>query len=683
MLQFLNYSMLLGLAGASIPILIHLLSRRHRVLIPFSTLRFFKALEPRTLSWLRLKQRLLLLLRTLILAMLALALSHPYWRDKANKGPGSPGAHNVAIILDQSLSMQAGGRWNEAKDMVNTFLKSQNDRDQYALFSMITPEETIIDISPVEIMNRIKKVQPRWQSGSPGDIVSSASKWLSESSASGRELVVISDFQHPDWPAAIADSNLSDCMIYAMPVHDLHSNLAITQFRLKTLVYQPGMTVKVEVMVSNYSTVPAEGILIRIQSNDDVVAQKQINLDAEAHKIISFEIASPGAGWWRLLASIETDDFVQDNRRYLSLQIPEDNQILLISGDLAVSAPIILALNAAGYSTDESRLSIREAKKVWLQELSNKKVVILHNVRDMDQFEVEALSAFIKDGGGLFIIPGDKSNLRFWDSNVTSPWNIAHIGAVLHGRGGILKLGAPPVSSSFFKGLYTEGHRKFVSPEFYRLLDMQNLASNVLLSTENGYPWLMQHSIGSGRILLLASDISTAWTDLVHMPFFAFLMHRSIFFLSAHRLETASSFYPGETVQIPTYGEIHPEMILLESPSGEWLIPHVESVNGGERLMAGRAEMPGFYTLMQRDTILSVVSINTDPVESDLRAQQRASFNMNNNSAGLRWIDSVQEIDRVLEMERSGISFVPWIWFFISLLVVTEMLLAGSIRQKS
>ena len=76
-MNFLNPVFLAGLAAAAIPILIHLFTRRQPKSIPFSSLEFLAEVHQSEIRRLKLKQWVLLALRTLAIAALAIAMAKP------------------------------------------------------------------------------------------------------------------------------------------------------------------------------------------------------------------------------------------------------------------------------------------------------------------------------------------------------------------------------------------------------------------------------------------------------------------------------------------------------------------------------------------------------------------------------------------------------------------------------
>ena len=87
-MSFLNPLFLFGLLAAAIPIVIHLFTRRRPREVRFPSLEFLSEVNQSEIRRLRLKQWLLLLLRTLAVASLALAMARPALRGT----PGGPAA---------------------------------------------------------------------------------------------------------------------------------------------------------------------------------------------------------------------------------------------------------------------------------------------------------------------------------------------------------------------------------------------------------------------------------------------------------------------------------------------------------------------------------------------------------------------------------------------------------------
>ena len=104
-MTFLSPSILWALFAVSIPIIIHLISLRQTRYEEFSSLRFIKFLEHKTIRSLKINQWLLIFLRTIAILCLILIFSRPLIKgDSFNYFVGDIESRAI-VIIDNSASM--------------------------------------------------------------------------------------------------------------------------------------------------------------------------------------------------------------------------------------------------------------------------------------------------------------------------------------------------------------------------------------------------------------------------------------------------------------------------------------------------------------------------------------------------------------------------------------------------
>src|SRR5262245_10468460 len=103
-MTFLNPILLAGLAAISIPIIIHLLNRRRFQKVVWAAMRFIQASVEKNQKRMRIEDLILLALRCLLVALLALALARPALMSEAGSMLGESKVTAV-LILDNSRSM--------------------------------------------------------------------------------------------------------------------------------------------------------------------------------------------------------------------------------------------------------------------------------------------------------------------------------------------------------------------------------------------------------------------------------------------------------------------------------------------------------------------------------------------------------------------------------------------------
>src|SRR5947209_15641105 len=101
---FRNPIMLVGLAAALVPLVLHFLNRARYRNVEWGAMMFLDGMEPRAYQGAQLKQWVLLGVRTGILAILAVALARPVF-SVAGGAPADAGRTAAVILLDTSGSM--------------------------------------------------------------------------------------------------------------------------------------------------------------------------------------------------------------------------------------------------------------------------------------------------------------------------------------------------------------------------------------------------------------------------------------------------------------------------------------------------------------------------------------------------------------------------------------------------
>src|SRR5688500_18755780 len=130
-LGFTNLAMLGWLVAAAAPLLIHLWSRHRFREAPWAAMQFLLAAMRKNARRLQLQQWLLLAVRTLIIALVVLAVAEPYGESLLAGRGGAP-AHKI-IVIDGSYSMDdrttGASRFDQAKQNAAALLRGSRSAD--------------------------------------------------------------------------------------------------------------------------------------------------------------------------------------------------------------------------------------------------------------------------------------------------------------------------------------------------------------------------------------------------------------------------------------------------------------------------------------------------------------------------------------------------------------------------
>src|SRR5262245_47151206 len=134
-MSFLAPLFLFGALAVAAPVIFHLIRRTSREKMPFSSLMFLQPTPPRMTRQNRLENIFLLILRCLVLLLLALGFSRPFFQKpvSADSGPGS--GRRIVVLRDASASMRQDGLWTEARRKVDQVLRDVTPADSVAILT--------------------------------------------------------------------------------------------------------------------------------------------------------------------------------------------------------------------------------------------------------------------------------------------------------------------------------------------------------------------------------------------------------------------------------------------------------------------------------------------------------------------------------------------------------------------
>lgn len=200
------------LAGLAIlaPILAHLVRKKPREVLDFSSVIFLDNSSPRLTSRNRIDQWLLLALRAAILLALALAFARPYLRTLVEIAPtGQPAVQRI-LLVDLSASMRRDGVWENLLRKAKEYLDRSGPEDTIGVYTMtdrILPVLTLEQSSTTAASDRraiaiqtIEGLVPTWMQSDHGKAILQALELFKEvnqdeSISQPGQLAILSDFQ--------------------------------------------------------------------------------------------------------------------------------------------------------------------------------------------------------------------------------------------------------------------------------------------------------------------------------------------------------------------------------------------------------------------------------------------------------------------------------------------------------
>ncbi len=707
-MSFLNPLILFALAAASIPLIIHLFNFRRPRKVDFSSLSFVKELQKSTMQRVRIKQWLLLLLRTLTIAFLVLAFARPTLTGDLVSGVGGHASSSVVLVIDNSLSMtlrDAGGEYlRQAKDVGAGLIGALRSGDE--IFVIPTAGETTTQ--PAAFSNRspaldaLESIEASIGSRTLSAALQRAATALEQAGHLNKEIYVISDLQR----SALRDTSQvqlpEDVRIYLLPVGDrTYTNVAVTNVQVESRIIEVGQPMRIAATLVNYGTERLDGYVASVYLEGDRLAQATADLAPGVPTDVHFTATPQRRGWLSGVVEIEDDAFEFDNRRHFTAHVPERRQILLVQGEGQRLEFVRLALSP-GLSKGRVAFDVSEMTESQLSTaaLGRYDAVILVGPSTLSSGEIAALNRYVVAGGGLLFSPAAGGSADDYNAffDQLGAGQFQGFSGSLDSGDVIAAFERVDLEHSLFEGVFMRrGLREngsVESPDVYHVMNYapSSGAEQTLISLSNGFPFLQEIRHGGGVAFLLAVSPDPRWSDLPVRGLFVPLVYRSMYYLSSSESTAGEQLTAAEDGELRIAGVSEAERLRLVGQDGSEYVPEQRSLFGALLLsIEGRAvSTPGIYDVRSDERLIRRVASNLDTAESDLssygdgEARDRLSEAVNRD---VRIVDATGqdpgEVVLAIAAQRTGLELWNVFLVLALLTLVAEMVVARQWRPET
>ena len=639
-MNFLSPAFLIALPLVSIPVIIHLLSKRQQKKISWGAMRFLmQAITRKRRLW-RLMDLLLLLLRTAAFLFFIFALARPLL-PAAWLGGGIP--REIILVLDQSMSMtrKSGSttlfdlQLQKADEVLNELKGSDSVR---ILLAGESPEWlTREPMQPSKFRGEIHDLKPTLGAGDLLACVREAVELEAPKDKSERVIVVITDGQRFGWrmddpplwaalQACMQKSAISTRVNLQIVGEAKTQNLSVN--RIETIrpfgaVNQP---LRFTAQVQNRGPESSAATLLSWRLNGESIGVATIpELAAGTTTSVSVNHLFSAAGIFKISCSMDAMDALPaDNESMLTVEIFERVPILLLddsqSADVieSESAFVLAAFGRRGKETWRSVFepTVIESAALAKTDLRNFRCVILANTRALPPTEIDRLESYVEEGGGMWLALGSRTDADSFNEHFY--------------RGGLglapMKLTQPigdPNDHEKFFGVRaaSEAHPATALLSDFQRLDLDRAriyrrhqfdpASgkdvSVLLQVQHGDPIVVERKLGRGRVLVQSIPLGVSWSTLPLCQAYVAMLHEWLWYASEPGLPKRN-LAPGEAIIERT--EKKPAHIQLTLPNDRSLEL--------DQARYGATRLPGEYTL-RLDAKALAFNVQRTADESDLK----------------------------------------------------------------
>jgi len=682
--NFLNPVFLFGLLAAAIPIVIHLFTRKRPREVLFSSLEFLSEVNRSEIRRIRIKQWLLLLLRTLAVIALALAMARPVLETGLGARQGA--ATTAIVLVDRSGSMESrtgsGTLIEEARRTLETLLATLGPSDEMLL---VTYDESAQPLSatPLTDLARLRAATQAVTAGARRTdhrlALAAAARALAESRSLNRELFWISDFQASGFAAAESDDpSPASFTLPTGPWGQVRSYLiplapgARPNAALIEAVPAPaGQEAAITVTGRGFETTAGDvAAQVRELPGGADLGRGFIPLPAQgdASTLIPItRLPDPGGE-----VVIPDDALALDNRRVFAAGRAGTLRVLLRED--GPPSPLRMALEAG---SPASGLAIEVADPGTLgARLGDADALVLNDLERLGPTELQAALDYLRGGGSMLLVMGRAADSTFW-----SPM-LAEIGA-----GRLTGLENAPAGEGWRLRRRVPGHPALAgfparpgealsTARFQTVRGFRPAArARVLLEFDRTHPALVE----AERCLVFLAPLDIQASDLPVSGAFLPLFHQVARVMA--RGTAAASLVPGDRYSAPAgTGSWR-----IEDEAGREVGLEMMTAHGATRLLSATLERPGLYRVLQGGQMRASFAVNPDPRESDLRTLPDAALLRAFPSGRVSLLRPGADLGRRVRESRHGLELWPYFVALALTFLVAETVLGrwgmGAPRQ--
>jgi Aerotolerance regulator N-terminal/von Willebrand factor type A domain len=695
-LSFLNPLFLFGLLAASIPVIIHLFTRRRPREVRFPSLEFLSEVNQSEIRRLRLKQWLLLLLRTLAILAIALAMARPALRGSAGLASGA--ATTIVALVDRSGSMGAeagiGGAGaapdaNGAAGAPGGTLIRQTRRVIEDLLLTLGPEDALLLVpyddaphpltaDPISDVSRLRGAAQSLEAGARSTdhapALELAARVLATSRALNRELFWISDFQatgfrHDEQADAVAGDppgalNVpgpwEQTCVYLVPMMARSiANVALTDATLAPV--EGGIALAVTAMAFGATPGDLAVEASAVETNQEI-GRGFLDVPERGETATLLPLASlpPEGG----VASIPGDALALDNRRYFPAGRAGTQRIVLREDDAASAVRFALEAGspASGLAVDAVGAGDLPAR------LADADAVVINDVERLGASEVQAVLDYHRAGGALFIVLGDRADTEFWNTRLLADLGVGRMGVMEQtAPGATWRLIRSVAGHALLAGFPARPGEPLSNARFERVRAFTpGPRARVLLEFDAAHPALVE----GPHVLVFCGSLDPGDSDFPVSGAYLPLLHQAVKVLA--RGTAAASLRPGERYSAPaTTGTWR-----IEDEAGHEIASELVATGGATRLSSEPLESPGLYRVLRGGELRSTFAVNPDRAESNLAPLADDALIRAFPPGRASILRPGADLARRVREARFGRELWSWFVVIALLLLVAEMVLA-------
>jgi len=630
----------------SVPIIIHLLTKRHSKLIDFPSLKFLKILEQDALRKFNIKQLILLILRTLMILLIILIFARPNLNTSGNFKLFSTRSDLAVIVLDNTASNQTG-----LAGLSRTWLAGFAHQLRGKGFKVV-----FTGLTDWALTDDPESIQPTYAGATQQDLLTSLIQQLDLSRYRERHLIWIGDGQD----ATGIFAQLADWKRYLLQQQADH-DWGISSIVLPVTGLRQGGAYTLEIGVTHAAEdLAPQSLNLIINEN----RQNQTAVDVAMDFLsLSARVAESGFQMGQLI--LGQDEQSYNNSRYFVLSAGLKTPIQIVRQP---GSPDFWQVLESGVTKTDLNYAIHLLRYDELDNLALTAggTVIIEDAQQLQAYTWSRLQTFVSQGGQLILFGDGGDRMRkILSFNQTMERQISPFPFGLR----LTAAGKTYLESAPIEAALDQERVKI----YQRFQGVGNELDETWIRFLDDQPFLGAAVYGHGRVVWFNTDFGVGAGNLpvlgLFPPLLLKLSERSgqVAKLARYNANIGDTlnFYPGNQTGVSmTYSIQRPDGSLdYQAPDSNYTIKYIHS------------DLPGFYQLTNGRQVIQPIGVNVAGSEAGAHAQSYDFEALNVFSTG----DQSTLVTEIMN-HQSGTALWPLFLSLLLLLWVVETYLS---RVKS
>jgi hypothetical protein len=650
---------LAGALAVGLPVWLHLLKKHKTTPLPFSSLMFFERRIQSSIKHRRLRYLVLFALRTALIVLIALAFAHPYVRQAV--APASRTGEVTVLAIDDSLSMRAGNRLDQAKQMARRMVAGlrPGQRAQVLAFG-----------ARVQVMSEVTDDHAPLSAGIDAIESSDARTSFAELARSLRSIAqsiqlplavhLYSDMQQTGMPANFNDLRLNAAV--RLEPHPLETkeapNFAVENVVAPRRVYDSRKS-RVLATIAGFGNAKATRS-VSLELNHRVLETKTVEVPENGRAAVEFLSLEVPYGRNRGEVRIDSADaLAADDVFYFSVERADPRHALFVHE--AENSRDLLYFKAALEASGQSAFEMDPATPDQTANLSPAKYafVALSDVGALPLAFEDQLREYVRGGGSVLVSLGHMSVAR-----ARVPVTEDRIEETRYaGREGERFQTAAWLDRSHPSILKDD---RWDDVKFYQAIRVAPGNARVAARLSDQTPLLMDHQMGEGHVLVFASTFDNVANDFpLHASFVPFIQQTARYL---GRLDDGPpSVLVGSFEELRDSKEKGSAVEVVDPKGGRVL--SLEEATQAQNI---QFTLAGFYEIHRPNRADDLVAVNADRHESDLTPAPAETLALWRNTA-----QGSSEGGGAAAGERKPLSLWWYVMLVVLALAVAESLLGN------